>query len=142
MFTALAMIPACNSDVSVSAVGEITPPGLHVTITRVATHPFLARFSLKLTVTAPNGCSATSELFPDTGGVSRRNVYRGEMDRLYVMGQFDVRRFDLHGCRIELMEFRSLGQDLLFVGSFDTDISGRWTFLAADVRPERPFQPL
>jgi hypothetical protein len=53
-----------------------------------------------------------------------------------------VRRFDLHGCRIELMEFRSLGQDLLFVGSFDTDISGRWTFLAADVRPERPFQPL
>ena len=63
MFAALAVIPACNSDVPVSAVGEITPPGLHVTITRVATHPFLARFSLKLTVTAPNGCSATSELF-------------------------------------------------------------------------------
>src|SRR6476620_8152380 len=99
MFAALAVIPACNSDVPVSAVGEITPPGLHVT------------------VTPPNGCSATSELFPDTGGVSRRNVYRGGIDRLYVVGQFDVRRFDLHGCRIELIEFRSVERDLLFVGS-------------------------
>lgn len=142
MFAALAVIPACNSDVPVSAVGEITPPGLHVTITRVATHPFLARFSLKLTVTAPNGCSATSELFPDTGGVSRRNVYRGGMDRLYVVGQFDVRRFNLHGCRIELMEFRSVERDLVFVGSFDIDISDHWTFFPADVRLERPFQPL
>jgi hypothetical protein len=64
------------------------------------------------------------------------------MDRLYVVGQFDVRRFDLHGCRIELMEFQSVERDLLFVGSFDNDISGHWTFLAPDVRPERPFQPL
>ena len=142
MFTALAVIPACNSDVPVSAVGEITPPGLHVTITRVATHPFLARFNLKLTVTAPNGCSATSDLFPDTGGVSRRNVYRGGTGRLYVVGQFDVRRFDLHNCRIELMEFRSVERDLLFVGSFDIDGSGRWTFLPAEMKPERPFQPL
>jgi len=142
MFTALAVIPACNSDVPVSAVGEITPPGLHVTITRVATHPFLARFSLRLTVTASSGCSDTNELFPDTGGVSRRNVYRGGMDRLYVVGQFDVRRFDLHRCRIELMEFRSLEQDLLFVGSFDLDITGHWTFFPADMRSERAFQPL
>jgi len=59
-----------------------------------------------------------------------------------VVGQFDVRRFDLQGCRIELMEFRSVERDLLFVGSFDIDISGHWTFLAADAMPERPFQPL
>ena len=45
------------------------------------------------------------------------------MGRLYVVGQFDVRRFDLHGCRIELMEFRSVERDLVFVGSFDIDIS-------------------
>src|SRR6188474_1086734 len=102
MFAALAVIPACNSDVPVAAVREITPPGLHVTITRVATHRFLSRFSLRLTVTAPNACSATSDLFPATGGVSRRNVYRGGTDRLYVVGQFDVRRFDLQGCRIDL----------------------------------------
>lgn len=142
LFAALAAIPACNSDVPVSAVTEIIPPGLYVSVTRVATHPFLARFNLKVTVTMPNGCSATSELFPDTGGVSRRNVYRGTMDRLYVIGQFDVRRFDPHTCVIELMEFRSLEPGLLFIGAFDSDVSGRWVFLPADARPERPFQPL
>lgn len=139
---ALLLLLGCNSDVPVSAVAEITPPGLRVTVTRVATHPFLARFNLKLTVTTPSGCSATSELFPDTGGVSRRNLYRGTMDRFYVIGQFDVRRFDLQSCRIELVEFRSVEAGLLFVGSFDVDVSGRWIFLPADVRPERPFQAL
>ena len=142
MVVALLLLLGCNSDVPVSAVAEITPPGLRVTVTRVATHPFLARFNLKLTVTTPSGCSATSELFPDTGGVSRRNLYRGTMDRFYVIGQFDVRRFDLQSCRIELVEFRSVEAGLLFVGSFDVDVSGRWIFLPADVRPERPFQAL
>ena len=142
LFAASAMCAACNSDVPVSAVAEITPPGLRITVTRVATHPFLARFNLKVTVTTSNGCSATSDLFPDTGGVSRRNLYQGTMDRLYVIGQFDVRRFDPQTCIIDLMEFPSLESGLLFLGAFDSDTSGRWTFLRPEMRPERPFQPL
>ena len=136
------LLPACNSDVPVTAVGQITPAGVEVTVTRIATHPFLARFNLKLTVRSAGGCSATSEVFPDTGGVSRRNIYRGSAGQLYVMGQFDVRRFDPHLCRIELIEFRSLETGLTFVGSFDLDGSGRWSFIPPDVQPERPFQPL
>lgn len=136
------LLAGCNSDVPVSAVAQVTPPGVAVTITRAATHPFLARFNLKLTVKSDAGCSATSELFPDTGGVSRRNLYRGTAGQLYVIGQFDARRFDVHRCSIELMEFRSVEAGLMFVGSFDTDASGRWTYLPFDVRPERPFQPL
>ena len=139
---AFILLPGCNSDVPVSAVAVIAPPGLEVIVTRVATHPFLARFNLKLTVRTSGGCSATSELFPDTGGVSRRNVYRRSMNQLYLVGQFDVRRFDLDRCHIELMEFRSVETGLVFVGSFDIDGSGHWIFLPADVRPERPFQPL
>lgn len=138
----LLLLLSCNSDVPVTAMAEIAPSGLQVTVTRVATHPFLARFNLKLTVTTPSGCSATSELFPDTGGVSRRNLYRGARDGLYIVGQFDVRRFDLCSCHIELMEFRSVEAGLQFVGSFDVDVSGRWMFLPANVRPERPFQAL
>jgi hypothetical protein len=64
------------------------------------------------------------------------------MDRLYVIGQFDVRRFDPQQCRIELIEFRSLEPSLQFVGSFDSDPSGHWSFFPANVRRERPFQPL
>ncbi|HET8722365.1 MAG TPA: hypothetical protein VFM24_10075, partial [Nitrospira sp.] len=62
--------------------------------------------------------------------------------RLYVMGQFDLRRFDPRTCAIDLMEFRSLEPGLQFLGAFDTDLSGHWTFFSPDMRAERPFQPL
>ena len=138
----LLQIAACNSDVPVSAVTDVDTAGLHVTITRVATHPFLARFNLKLTVSMVNSCSATSELFPDTGGVSRRNIYLADLTRLYVVGQFDVRRFDAQTCRIELIEFRSLEPNMTFIGSFDVDGNGNWAFLPAHARAERMFEKL
>ena len=141
LFASVLPLIGCNSDVPVSAIAQM-PSGVEVTVTRVATHPFLARYNLKLTVKTPSGCSATSELFPDTGGVSRRNLYRGTGDRFYLIGQFDVRHFDALRCRIELIEFRSLETGLIFLGSFDVDAAGRWTFSPVDMRPERPFQPL
>ena len=116
-------------------------PATELTVTRVATHPFLARFNLTLTVKA-DGCSVSSDLFPDTGGVSRRNVYSVSTGRLYVIGQFDVRRFDPGICLIELVEFRSVEPGLRYLGTFDSDDSGRWTFFPAEKRSERPFQPL
>ena len=116
-------------------------PGAEITVTRVATHPFLARFNLTLTVKAA-GCSVSSDLFPDTGGVSRRNVYRDSYDRLYVIGQFDVRRFEAGSCLIHLIEFRSVDSDLRYLGVFDRDDTGRWTFLPPEKRSEQPFQPL
>ncbi len=111
-----------------------------MTLARVATHPFLARFNLRLTISLVDGCSATSELFPDTGGVSRRNIYLADSNRLYVVGQFDVRRFDAQNCRIDLVEFRSLEPNMTFVGSFDVDGKGNWTFLPAHARAERAFE--
>ena len=133
---------ACNSDLPVSATTDIVPPGYHVTVTRVATHPFLARYNLKLTVNTTAGCSAASELFPDTGGVSRRNLYLTSSGRLFVVGQFDVRRFDEETCRIELIEFRSLEAGMSFQGSFDVDSSGTWTFFPVGMRAERLFDKL
>ena len=109
-------------------------------VTRVATHPFLARFNLRLTISMVGSCSVTSELFPDTGGVSRRNIYLADSNRLYVVGQFDVRRFDAQNCRIDLIEFRSLEPNMTFVGSFDVDDEGNWTFLPAHARAERAFE--
>lgn len=136
------LIAACNSDVPVSAVTDVPFSGLHVIVTRIATHPFLARFNLKLTVSTVNNCSATSELFPDTGGVSRRNLYVGASGRLYVVGQYDVRRFDRQKCLVELIEFRSLESNMIFVGSFDVDGTGQWTFFPANARAERAFEKL
>jgi hypothetical protein len=61
---------------------------------------------------------------------------------LYVVGQFDVRRFDAQTCRVELVEFRSLESNMTFVGAFDVDGSGKWTFLPSSVRAERAFEKL
>ena len=137
----IGLFNGCNSDVPVSAVSQGTPPGFTITVTRVATHPFLSRFNLTLTVSTAGGCSATSELFPDTGGVSRRNVYLATSDRLYVVGQFDVRRFDPQKCLIELIEFRSVEDGLSFLGSFDVERTGQWVFHTSSMRAERPFDP-
>ncbi len=132
----------CNSDLPVSATTAVEPAGFRVTVTRVATHPFLARYNLKLTVNTTAGCSAVSELFPDTGGVSRRNLYLENTGRLLVVGQFDVRRFDERSCRVELIEFRSLEVGMTFIGAFDIDDTGNWTFVPVGVRTERSFEKL
>lgn len=138
----IGLLNGCNSDVPVSAVAQVAPAGFIVTVTRIATHPFLSRFNLVLTVSTAGGCTATSDLFPDTGGVSRRNLYLASSGLLYVVGQFDVRRFDPEPCLIELIEFRSVEDRLKFIGSFDIDRTGQWVFQRANTREERPFEPL
>lgn len=134
-------LAACNSDIPEVAVAEMPSLGFMVTVTRVATHPFLARYNLSMKVTAA-GCSATSELFPDTGGVSRRNVYAGGTGLLYMVGQYDVRMFDGDRCLVELREFRSLEDRLDYLGTFDVDRERRWRFFPAGARPEQPFEKL
>lgn len=111
-----------------------------MTVTRVATHPFLARFNLSVTVNSSNGCSASSDLFPDTGGVSRRNIYVGATGLLYVIGQFDARVFDAASCSMTLREFRFLEQEKQYLGVFDVTEEGHWTFFPAEIRPEQPFE--
>lgn len=134
-------LAACNSDIPEVAVAEMPSLGLMVTVTRVATHPFLARYNLSMKAVAA-GCSVTSELFPDTGGVSRRNVYAGITGLLYVVGQYDVRVFNRDRCSVELQEFRSLESRLDYLGTFDLDRERRWRFFPAAARPEQPFERL
>jgi len=134
------LLTACNSDIPVSATAEIPSRWLLITVTRTATHPFLARYNLKLKVETAGGCSASSELFPDTGGVSRRNLYAGARGLLYVVGQFDVRGFDPDLCLVALQEFRSLEEGMKYLGTFDVDEERRWMFFPADVRSEQPFE--
>jgi hypothetical protein len=106
----------------------------------VATHPFLARYNLRLALTGQSGCSTETELFPDTGYVSRRNLYRASNGLFYLICQFDARVVDIPRCTITLAEFRSLDPHVTFLGSFDENEQKRWTYLPAGQRPERPFE--
>lgn len=133
---------ACNSDVPVSASVDLPAVQMRLTITRVATHPFLSRYNLRLTVKGPRNCLAEATLFPDTGYVSRRNVYMTPAGLVYVVGQFDARVVDGTRCAITLAEFRHLERDVVFLGSFDEQEQGRWAFLPAARRRELPFEKL
>lgn len=132
-------LAACNSDLPVPASATIPPEGV-VTVTRVATHPFLARYSLRLTMQGQGGCRAEAELFPDTGYVSRRNLYRVSNGLLYLIGQYDARVVDFGRCLITLAEFRSLETNISFLGSFDENEQRQWSYVPASERFERPFE--
>lgn len=137
----LLFLAGCRSDTPQPATVEVSSAGTRVTVIRVASHPFLARYNLTLRIDGPNGCKASMDLFPDIGGVSRRNLYEIPMGLLYVIGQYDARVIDAKSCVITLVEFRFLDPHRSFLGSFDEN-EGRWMFLSPDRRAERPFEAL
>jgi hypothetical protein len=137
----LLLFSSCRSDTPQPATVEVPSAGTRVTVTRVASHPFLARYNLTLRIEGPRGCKASMELFPDTGGVSRRNLYELPLGLLYVIGQYDARVIDPRSCVITLSEFRFLDPRRSFLGSFEED-EGRWMFVPREQRAERPFEAL
>ena len=136
----LVLLTACNSDVPVPASVEFSADRVRLTITRVVTHPFLSRHDLRLTLGGPGGCSSETELFPDTGYVSRRNLYLTRAGLLYVVGQFDARVIDPLHCTITLAEFHTLDRYVTFLGSFDENEQKRWTYFPASQRSELSFE--
>ncbi len=136
----LSLLAGCNSETPVPATTDVPSAGMRLTIIRVATHPFLARYNLRLRAEGPGGCSSSADLFPDTGGVSRRNLYQTTTGTIYVVGQFDARVVDGATCTIRLVEFRHLEEGATFLGAFDVDERKQWTFVPANVRAERPFE--
>ena len=133
-------LAACNSDEPVPASVEFPSDQVRLTITRVATDMFLSRHNLTLKVEGPGGCAAEDTLFPNTGFVSRRNLYQAGVGVLYVVGQYDARVIDVSHCTITLSEFRTLDRNVTFLGSFDEDEQKRWTYFPASRRPELPFE--
>ena len=132
----LVLLTACNNDVPVPASVEFSADQVRLTITRVATHPFLSRHDLRLTLAGPGGCSIETELFPNTGYVSRRNLYQTRAGLLYVVGQFDARVIDPLHCTITLAEFRTLDRlrDYFSAASMRTSRSCGPTFPPVVVR--------
>jgi len=132
------LIAACNTGIPEPASVEIPSAHIRLTIVRVATDPFLSRYNLTLSIKGAGGCTGTTDLFPDTGYASRRNLYMTTSGLLYVIGQYDARIIDPKTCGITLSEFRHLDRDVVFWGSFDEDADHRWFYVSPAERPEQP----
>ena len=131
---------ACNRSAPEPAFVDLPSEKLKLTIVRTATDLFLQRFNLALKVQGLNGCSSSTDLFPDTGYTGRRNIYLAGKGLIYVVGQFDARVIDPQDCRAILSEFRHLDRQVVFLGSFDVDSEKRWRYFPASQRPELPFE--
>ena len=140
MMIGLVLLSACNSDRPERAEVDLPTAGIRVSITRTATHPFLARYRLTLRVEGVRGCTGTAELFPDTGYAGRRNLYQQGSGAIIVLGEYDARVIDAQDCTVRLVEFQSLVGQATFLGSFDVDAQKRWRYLPSSVRAERPFE--
>lgn len=134
------LLSACNSDRPEPAEVDLPTAGIHLRITRTATHPFLARYRLTLQIEGPQGCSGTAELFPDTGYAGRRNLYQQGSGAIIVLGQYDAQVIDAQSCSVRLVEFQSLAGQATFLGAFDVDAQKRWRYVPSEVRAERLFE--
>lgn len=136
----LLLLTACNSDTPVPASVAFSADHVRLTITRIATNPFLSRHDLHLTFVGPGSCSVEVDLFPNTGYASRRNLYQAGAGMLYVVGQYDARIIDVPHCTVTLAEFRTLDRYVTFLGSFDESDQKIWTYIPASQRSELPFE--
>ncbi len=137
--SALLFCAGCNRNTPEPASADIASARLQVTLVRMATDPFLQRFNLTMKVQGTEGCTSSTELFPDTGYAGRRNVYLAAKGMVYVVGQYDARVIDSQTCRTSLSEFRHLDREVVFLGSFDQDEEKRWRYFSSSQRPELPF---
>jgi hypothetical protein len=131
---------ACNNTAPEPASVDIPSAQAQLSIIRAATDPFLSRHSLTLRVQGAGGCSTSTELFPNTGYASRRNLYQAGAGVLYVVGQFDARVIDVPHCTVTLAEFRTLDRFVTFLGSFDENEQKVWAYFPASQRSELPFE--
>lgn len=138
--SAIWLIAGCNSSTPEPVFMEIPSAKLRLTIVRTATDPFLSRHTLTLKVEGEGSCASSTELFPNTGHVSRRNVFLASKGMIYVVGQFDARIINPSDCQAALSEFQHLDREVVFIGSFDEDKERRWTYYSAADRQELPFE--
>lgn len=103
-------------------------------------HPWLAEYKRTLLLTYSNGASLSVELFPDTGGYSRAQLYLGADGIYYVKGYFDSARIDVANKIINALDAK-LPTKLTYLGAFDEDIKRRkWKFYSAEESKEQSLE--
>lgn len=105
-------------------------------------HPYLAEYNRELRVRSADR-ERRSELFPDTGGYARANLYRTPQSTFVVrtMGNHEYVIDGDSGDIVELPHMVQCGEggppDALFLGAFDFDGTRQWRFITAIEREER-----
>ena len=104
-------------------------------------HPYLAEYKRHVILQVPDRTEFSRELFPDTGGYSRVNLYRLSANRYYLatFGNEDY-SLDIADGRFEVVRTREhvAPSSAEFVGAFDWRRKSGWSFVPQSERAEIP----
>lgn len=107
-----------------------------VTVARMSMHAFLAEYRPDLIVEGQGRPARRLEMFPDTGGYSRANLYRIDDQRVLLRDADSSYTIEVATGTVSKDETRQAAA--IFLGSFDVDATGAWRFIFARERAELP----
>jgi len=102
-------------------------------------HFYLPEYSRALVLRSPGAAAVRRDMFPDTGGYMRTQLYRLHDGRFIVEGSFDAFAVDPAAHRISKIDAK-LVDTAQYLGAFDDTGDGHWRFIPAFESPEQPLQ--
>jgi hypothetical protein len=103
-------------------------------------HPYLAEYNRSVVVTWANGRESRAELFPDTGGYKRSQLYQDPNGTLFVKGYFDLALVDPAASSI-LIKSSPMPEAAKYIGAFDYVRNVGFQFLPPPASAEEPLVP-
>jgi hypothetical protein len=119
------------------ATATLPDSDTQVIVQLVPMHAFLGEYRRSLVLRKSGVADVRVEMFPDTGGYSRTQLYRRPDGTYVVRGFFDSAKIDLAGHRLitEPERREAVG---MYIGAFDHSDDRQWQFLDANQSPEQP----
>jgi hypothetical protein len=100
------------------------------------THLYLAEYRRALVLRNPGAPDLRQDMFPDTGGYSRTQLYQLSDGRFLVEGTFDSFIVDVAAHRISIAP-KEASSNAKYLGVFDDTGDGRWRYLAEAESPRK-----
>lgn len=122
------------------AVAELPGSSSSVVVELEPMHLYLAEYRRTLVLRSPSTADARTNMFPDTGGYSRAQLYSLSDGRFLMKGYFDA--FELDPKRHTIRPLKAPNTtDGQYLGAFDDTGDGRWRFIPASELPESDLSP-
>jgi hypothetical protein len=91
-------------------------------------HPYLAEYRRAVVLRKPGESDVRKDMFPDTGGYSRTQLYRLSDGRFVIRGFFDAFLIDPQEHSISAADAK-LVETAKYLGAFDGLHDGAWRFI-------------
>jgi hypothetical protein len=108
-----------------------------ITMQFTPSHPYLAEYDRSVEVAFASGTTSRIELFPDSGGYARSQLYEAPDGSLFVKGYFDVAQVNQLEGSI-LVNVRPVPKDAKYLGAFDYVQDVGFRFVSAEESAEDP----